>query len=108
MNIIDVLFEQPSLSRVIYRLDRIFLRAPHLPKHLMEFLVSILPTLFSVLGILHGLIGALVIVNSAQWLAPLSKTPPLVHPMYLIVTGMLAMANGIFMLMTYVTIKIIN
>lgn len=105
MNIIDVLFEQPSISKVVFRLDRFFLRTPHLPKQLMEFLVNILPSLFSILGILHALIGALVIINSAQWFAPLSNTPPFIHPFYLTVTGMLAMANGLFMLMTYSDIK---
>lgn len=105
MNVIDLLFEQPSLSKFVFRLDRFFIRAPHLPKQLMEFLVSLLPTLFSVLGVLHGLVGALVIINASKWLSPNTQSIPFTSPLYLMVTGMLAMANGIFMLLTYSDIK---
>lgn len=105
MNIIDVLFEQHSFHRFISKGEWLLKNAPHLPLHLMDFLVSILPAIFFALGILHGIMGALVIISGAHFLRQLGVITPPVHPIYLLMNGMLAMANGLLMLLSFMDIN---
>lgn len=101
MNIIDVLFKQTALHILLFKVERVFRRFPHLPLHLMQFLVSILPAIFFALGILHAAIGALIIVTSARLLPQLTFNTGIVSPMYIIINGMLAVSQGIFMLLSF-------
>lgn len=96
MNILDVLFSQHTFHPVITRGERFFRRFPHLPAPLMEFLLSLLPGIFFALGILHGALGAIVIISAAR--ASVNST-------YLMINGMLAVANGICMLLAFPEIR---
>ncbi len=101
MSTLEILFQQKPLFSIIARLEKTFLRFPHLPSHLMEFLLGILPAIFFALGILHAAIGALIIVTSSR-LLPLYETNTLaVNPIYLVINGMLAVSAGIFMLLSF-------
>lgn len=101
MNVLDVLLLQKPLSSMLTRLEKEFRRFPHLPTHLMEFLLEMLPAIFFALGILHAAIGALIIVTSTR-LLPLYETNTLaVNPIYLVINGMLAVSAGIFMLLSF-------
>lgn len=105
MNILDVLFQQSSLERLIRRFERFFHKFPHLPLPLMEFLVSLLPSIFFALGILHAVIGAMVIINGAHLITQLELASSSVNIIYLFMNGMLAVANGIFMLFAFNEIR---
>lgn len=105
MHVIDVLFDQRSFHRIIFKIGRVFHHAPHIPAPLMEFLSDILPVLFALMGILHGIIGALLIVTAADALQYHQNLAIEVTPFYLLLNGMLAVANGLFMLMSYSDVR---
>lgn len=96
MNVLDILFSQHTFHPVVSRGESFFRKFPHLPFHLMEFLISLLPGIFFALGILHVSVGGLLMVRGAT--APSND-------LYLMVNAMLAMSNGLFMLLAFSEIR---
>jgi hypothetical protein len=105
MNLLHVIFEQHHLVRFIHRLEFFFKKWPHAPIQLMEFLVSLMPAVFVSMGIMSGLIGALSLFASAHNIQTDHPELLVVSPLYLMVTGMLSMANGMFMLMAFPDVR---
>jgi hypothetical protein len=105
MHILTVLFRQHSFHRLVSRGERFFKKLPHLPYPLMEFLMGLLPGLFFALGILHAAIGALVMTTGAQKLGIVYFFATPVSPLYLMINGMLAVANGLLMLLSFPEIR---
>ncbi|MEO8581174.1 MAG: hypothetical protein ABI425_01185 [Patescibacteria group bacterium] len=105
MNVLDTLFEQHSFRLGVSRGEYFFHRFPHLPSQLMEFLVSLLPAIFFALGILHAVMGALVMITGTHFLTQLQTLSPVINPLYLMMNGMLAISNGLFMLLAFTEIK---
>lgn len=105
MNVIDILFEQRSFKTLDSQGGHIFKKIPHLPHQLMDFLVDILPAIFFAFGILNGALGAIVLITVSSFLTHSFSLFNLINPFYLLVNGMLAIANGFLMLLSFTDIS---
>ncbi|HZE87191.1 MAG TPA: hypothetical protein VE090_03200 [Methylomirabilota bacterium] len=88
--------QKKQAEDLIKWMDDLFKKAPHLPENIREVLVKITPVLSLIFGIL-GVIAGL----AALGLSPIALFGGIHASMFVLVTGVLAIASSVLLLIAY-------
>ncbi|MFH1561401.1 MAG: hypothetical protein ABID04_02365 [Patescibacteria group bacterium] len=95
--------DRKEVKKVIDELEKLFSKLPHLPKGLVNFLVSVLPWL-ALLGGLFSVAGSLSLIagnHMAQFVTSWSG----INPVYFRVAGVFQLLTGVLLFLAFKPLK---
>jgi hypothetical protein len=105
MNTIVAVLTGKSVTRIIDKLASAFKGLPHLPKGMVNFLVSVAPWLAGLGGVLGTISGLKLLGNWLGWGAKWWLQLAGLSPTYFLLIGLLQLLGGIVLLLAFNPLK---